>query len=59
MNIIKCVRGKKEESETWKKIARKARTESQVWEVVNRERKKKKGINDGIRMEEWMEHFKE
>jgi len=32
--------------------ARKARTESQIWEVVNREKKRRKGINDGIRTEE-------
>jgi len=32
--------------------------ESQVWEVVNRERKRKKGIEDGIKMEDWVEHFK-
>jgi len=51
-----CERKKKEES---KKIARKARTESQIWKVENRERKRKRRINDGIRMEEWVKHFKE
>lgn len=27
------------------------------WEIINRERKKKKGINEGIGMEEWKVHF--
>jgi len=29
-----------------------------VWKLVNRERKKRKRINMGIRMEEWEEYFK-
>lgn len=35
-----------------------ARREGQVWEVVNKERKKR-GVNGGIKMEEWTEYFKE
>jgi len=35
---------KKEENDKWMEKARKAKTEGQVWEVVNRERKKRKGI---------------
>lgn len=38
-------------------MARQAKTEGQVWEVVNRERKKRKGVNEGIEMEEWIGYF--
>lgn len=33
--------------------------ESEVWELINRERKKRVGINEGIGMEEWKEYFME
>lgn len=39
--------------------AEETRTEGQVWRVVNRERKKWKGINRDIEMEEWEEYFRE
>jgi len=32
--------------------------ESQVWEIVNRERRKWKGINEEIKIEEWENRFK-
>jgi len=47
-----CERKKREESERWEEIIRNAKTERQVWEVVNRERKRKRGIEDGIKMED-------
>jgi len=31
--------------------------ESEVWEIVNRERKRKKRVNDSIDLEEWKDHF--
>jgi len=31
--------------------------ESEVWELINRERKKRKGVNGNIEMEEWNEFF--
>lgn len=31
--------------------------QSKVWELINRERKKKARINEGIKMEEWKEYF--
>lgn len=33
--------------------------ESEVWELINRERKKRVGINEVIGMEEWKEYFME
>lgn len=37
---------------------RRIRSENEVWEVVNRKRKKRKGINEEIRMKEWNEYFR-
>lgn len=34
-----------------------ASRESEVWEIVNRERRKRKKINEYIEMEDWKEHF--
>ncbi|XP_018364055.1 PREDICTED: uncharacterized protein LOC108761816 [Trachymyrmex cornetzi] len=53
-----CEGKEKEENDRWIEIAKGARTEVKVWEVVNRERKKKKGIEEGIQTEEWVEYFK-
>lgn len=33
--------------------ATEAKTEGQVWEVINKDRKKKKVVNERIEMEEW------
>lgn len=38
-------RKKKEENESWLKMAAKVRTEGKVWEIINKERKKRKKIN--------------
>jgi len=54
----RCEEKKREESERWVEKARIAKTEGQVWEVVNRERRKRKGINGKIKEEEWVEYFK-
>ncbi|XP_043263108.1 uncharacterized protein LOC122403575 [Colletes gigas] len=34
-----------------------AKTENRVWEIVNRGRKKRKGVDESIKKEEWKEHF--
>lgn len=34
------------------------RRKSKVWELINRERKGRKGINEGIEMKEWREYFR-
>ena len=49
---------KKEENEKWEKEIRHVKTEGQVWEVVKRERKRRKGIDESIRLEEWKEYFR-
>ncbi|KYN27547.1 hypothetical protein ALC57_03066 [Trachymyrmex cornetzi] len=54
-----CGNKKKEENERWERKVEGAKNEGQVWEIVNRERKKWKGVNKGIEMREWEEYFKE
>jgi len=34
------------------------KSEEMVWEVVNKDRKRRKRINEGIEMGEWKEYFK-
>lgn len=50
-----CKRKKKKENEKWEKRMKEVRRESKVWEIMNRERKKRKRINEGIEVEEWKE----
>ncbi|KYN27434.1 hypothetical protein ALC57_03143 [Trachymyrmex cornetzi] len=50
---------KKNENERWERKVEGAKNERQVWEIVNKKRKKWKGINKGIGMREWEEYFKE
>lgn len=52
-----CEEKKREETERWEKEAEQVRREGEVWEIVNRGRKKRKGINEEIEEEEWKEHF--
>lgn len=52
-----CERKKKEENEKWEKRAMVVKRERKVWELINRERKKRARINEGIEMEEWKEYF--
>lgn len=54
-----CERKKKEESEEWMRRATEAKTEGQVWEDINKDRKRKKVVNEGIEMEEWRDYFME
>lgn len=48
---------KKEESDRWKEIVKKARNEKDIWKIVNR--KKKRIVNEEIEAEEWREYFME
>jgi len=53
-----CEKKKKEENDRWMEMARKAKTERQVWELINRERKRRRGINGKIKEEEWVEYLR-
>ena len=55
---IKCEEKKRGEVEKWEKEVVGAKTEGQVWKVVNWERKRRRRIEEGIKMEEWEEYFK-
>ncbi|XP_026827634.1 golgin subfamily A member 6-like protein 22 [Ooceraea biroi] len=48
---------KKELSDKWEKKAVEVRGEKEVWEIINKDRNKRKRVNDGKVMEEWKEHF--
>ncbi|XP_071572942.1 uncharacterized protein [Temnothorax nylanderi] len=52
-----CKRKKEEENLRWERKAEEARRESEVWEIVNKERRKRRGIEEGIEKGEWKEHF--
>ncbi|XP_024876545.1 vicilin-like seed storage protein At2g18540 [Temnothorax curvispinosus] len=52
-----CKRKKEEENLRWERKAMEARRESEVWEIVNRERRKRRGIEEGIEEEEWKKYF--
>lgn len=39
------------------KWIKEARTKSEVWGIVNKERKRRKEINEGIEGREWREYF--
>lgn len=53
-----CEKKKRADLERWMEEIKEARTEGQMWRIVNRERKRKKRVNEGIEMEEW-DYFKE
>lgn len=46
-----------EENDRWQKWAEGVTNEKEMWEIINRERKERERINEGISMEEWKEHF--
>lgn len=54
-----CRRKKEEENERSERKAMKVRREDEVWEIVNRERRGRRRVNEGIRIEEWREYFME
>ncbi|XP_029176945.1 golgin subfamily A member 6-like protein 22 [Nylanderia fulva] len=51
----KCEERKKEEEERLIREIGEARTDKQVWEIVNRERRKRKKVNEEIEEEGWRE----
>lgn len=53
-----CEEQRKEEVERWEKELEGVRTEGQVWKAINRERKRRRKVNERIKMVEWDEHFK-
>jgi len=53
-----CERKRREESERWIELAKNARTEGQIWTVINKERSRKRNIDGGIKIEEWVDYFK-
>jgi len=53
-----CEEKKKKENERWEGEIEGVRWESQVWGIINRERRKWKGANEDIKIEEWEEYFK-
>ncbi|KAL6429518.1 hypothetical protein ACFW04_008298 [Cataglyphis niger] len=55
----KLIEGKKkEEKERWEREVREIKTEGQVWELVNRERRRKRKVNEDISMKEWDRYFR-
>lgn len=54
--IYEAKKGK--EKLKWERQVMEAKTEEQVWKIVNRERKRKKWMNEGIEMAKWDEYFK-
>ena len=53
-----CEEKKKKEMERWEEELEGVRTEGQVWKVVNRERGRRRKVNERIKMEEWDEYFR-
>lgn len=54
-----CEEKKRREVERWEAEVKEIRTEEQVWKVVNRERKRRKRLNEGISMQEWDRYFRD
>ncbi|XP_024875210.1 ABC transporter F family member 4-like [Temnothorax curvispinosus] len=54
-----CKRKKNEEKERMIREIGEAKTEGKVWELIGRVRKRRKRINEEIKMEEWKEYFME
>lgn len=53
-----CERKKMEEVKRWEREVKEMRMETQVWEIIDKERKKGKGANETIEMEEWDGYFR-
>ena len=53
-----CEGKKRKEMEKWEKEVEEVRTEGQVWKIVNRDRRRRKRVEEGIKMEEWEEYFR-
>jgi len=52
-----CERKKMEENLRWEREVERVRRENEVWEIVNRERRRRRGVNENIEMREWKEQF--
>ncbi|KMQ90657.1 axoneme-associated protein [Lasius niger] len=52
-----CEKKKNEEKERLIREIGEARTEGKVWDLVNRVRKRRKKLNEDIKMEEWRDYF--
>lgn len=50
-------RKKREEQEEMVREISEANTENKVWEIINRDRKKRKTMGEGIEAEEWKSYF--
>ena len=55
---VMCEGKKRKEVEKWEKEVEGVKTEGQVWKVVNRGRKRRGRVEEGIRMEEWEDYFR-
>ncbi|KMQ89643.1 hypothetical protein RF55_10705 [Lasius niger] len=53
-----CEGKKRKELERWTEEVKEAMTEGQVWKIVNRERKRRSRVNEGIEIKEWNDYFK-
>ena len=52
-----CEEKRRRERERWENEVEGIRTEEQVWKVVNRERRRRRRVEEGIRMERWERVF--
>lgn len=52
-----CRRKKEEENKRWARKAMEVRRKDEVWEIVNRERRERRKVNKGIKIDEWREYF--
>lgn len=47
---------RRKKRESWEREIEEMKTEEQMWKVINRERKRKNGVKEEIKMKEWEEH---
>lgn len=50
------MRRKRKKRESWEREIEEMKTEGQMWKVINRERKRRNGVKEEIKMEEWEGH---
>lgn len=55
-NIEDCVRRKRKKGESWEREIEEMKTKGQMWKVINRERKRRNGVKEEIKIEEWEGH---
>ncbi|XP_078050783.1 macrophage colony-stimulating factor 1 receptor-like [Augochlora pura] len=53
-----CKEKKKKERERWEGELKGVRSERDVWKIVNKERRRRKRVREGIEMREWERHFR-